>query len=263
MASCGWDYTSPASHLTLTYWVKSSVAQNFHNYMRAPDGTAQGYSWETGTLTADTWKKVTKTIPGNANLTFDNDANTGLALSFSLFFGTNFTDSGNTMNAWAAYASANRMPDNTSTWYTTNDSTYEITGIQLEVSPVATPFEHRSYGDELLRCARYYQEQQGGSDVFMYAAKAQGTTSADLGVALVVPLRASPTVVCSAHRLFHSDGVGYSNSTTAPTVVQWDANHSIHSATIALNAGGHSSVANNECCTWSPSSAALTFDSEL
>ena len=158
MASCGWDYTSPASHLTLTYWVKSSVAQNFHNYMRAPDGTAQGYSWETGTLTADTWKKVTKTIPGNANLTFDNDANTGLALSFSLFFGTNFTDSGNTMNAWAAYASANRMPDNTSTWYTTNDSTYEITGIQLEVGSVATPFEHRSFGDELRRCQRYYEK---------------------------------------------------------------------------------------------------------
>ena len=164
MASCGWDYTSPASHLTLTYWVKSSVAQNFHNYMRAPDGTAQGYSWETGTLTADTWKKVTKTIPGNANLTFDNDANTGLALSFSLFFGTNFTDSGNTMNAWAAYASANRMPDNTSTWYTTNDSTYEITGIQLEVGSVATPFEHRSYADELLRCQRYYQVVVRGAD---------------------------------------------------------------------------------------------------
>ena len=168
MATSGWDYTSSSSYITLSYWVKCSVAQNFYNYMRAADGTAQGYSWETGTLSANTWKKVTKTIPGNANLTFDNDVNTGLALSFSLFMGTNFTDSGNTMNAWAAYASANRMPDNTSTWYTTNDSTYEITGIQLEVSPVATPFEHRSYGDELLRCQRYYQVDRSSNVNSMY-----------------------------------------------------------------------------------------------
>ena len=97
----------------------------------------------------------------------------------------------------------------------------------------------------------------------MYAAKAQGTTTADVGVALVVPLRASPTVTCSTHRLFRSDDVGYTASTTAPTVVQWDDAHSVHSATIALNAGGHSGITNNECCTWSPSNAGLTFDSEL
>ena len=97
----------------------------------------------------------------------------------------------------------------------------------------------------------------------MYAAKAQGSASADIGVGLVVPMRVSPTVTCSNHRLFHSDGVGYTNSSTAPTIVQWDGNHSIHSATIALNAGGHSGVTNSECCTWAPSSSGLLFDAEL
>jgi len=34
---------------------------------------------------------------------------------------------------------------------------YSITGVQLEVGEQATPFEHRSYGDELARCQRYYE----------------------------------------------------------------------------------------------------------
>jgi len=157
IANSGWDYSSTTSYLTLSYWVRSSVAQNFDGYIRTPDGTVQGYSFQTGTLSANTWTKITKTIPGNSNLTFDNDNGTGFAISFSLFMGTDFTDAGNTLNTWAAYASGNRMPNNTSTWYTTNDATFEMTGLQLEVGSVASEFEHRSYGEELARCQRYYE----------------------------------------------------------------------------------------------------------
>ena len=59
---------------------------------------------------------------------------------------------------WAAYnSSSSRVPDMTSTWYTTNDATFEITGVQLEVGSTATDFEHRSFGQELQLCKRYYQ----------------------------------------------------------------------------------------------------------
>ena len=62
------------------------------------------------------------------------------------------------MNTWAAYASGStRTPDNTSTWYTTNDATFEFTGVQLEVGSVATDFEHRSFAQEIALCGRYYQ----------------------------------------------------------------------------------------------------------
>ena len=73
IANNGWNYTSASSYITLSFWVKSSVAQNFYGWLRTYDGTAYHYPFETGSLSADTWTKVTKTIPGNSNLQFDNN----------------------------------------------------------------------------------------------------------------------------------------------------------------------------------------------
>ena len=164
IANSGWNYKSSSSFITLSFWCKSSVAQNFYASIRTPDGTSQNYSFETGSLTADTWTKVTKTIPGNSNLTFDNDAELGWNMEIAMFMGTDDTDSGNTMNQWAAYNSSNQMPDNTSTWYTTNGATWEITGMQLEVGDTATSFEHRSFNEERMRCYRYYYRMDGDNN---------------------------------------------------------------------------------------------------
>ena len=78
-------------------------------------------------------------------------------IQFLPFFGTDYTASSATENAWQAYSSSARCKDSTSTWYTTNDATWEITGLQLEVGAQATPFKHRSYGEELSLCLRYYE----------------------------------------------------------------------------------------------------------
>ncbi len=158
IANSGWNYTSSSSYVTLSFWCKSSVAQNFYGNIRTPDGTSQQYSFETGSLTADTWTKITKTIPGNSNLTFDNNTELGWNMDITMFMGTNNTTSGNTMNQWYAYDSSNQMPDNTATWYTTNGATWEITGLKLEVGDSATDFEHLSYTDDLRKCHRYFQE---------------------------------------------------------------------------------------------------------
>ena len=168
VASSGWDYTSPASHITISYWVKSSVSQNFYVTLKTDDGTAQNYGFETGTLSADTWTKITKKIPGNSNIQFNNDAGEGLRIRFVAFRGTNMTTSGYTLNTWGAYSSGARMPDNTSTWYTTNDSTFEITGLQVEVGQHATPFEHRRYRDDLVSCYRYCQKYHSGSNTYRF-----------------------------------------------------------------------------------------------
>ena len=200
IANSGWNYTSASSYITLSFWVKSSVAQNFYARIYSADGTPQAYSFETGALSADTWTKVTKKIPGNSNLQFDNNTEYGVIMSFAQYAGSDYTDAGNTMNTWAAYAGTSRYPTNTSTWYTTNDATWEITGLQLEVGDVATDFEHRSYGDELARCQRYYYlhalgSQANANNSCPVATTANYTAALLFGaVHFPVTMRAFPTI---------------------------------------------------------------------
>ena len=85
----------------------------------------------------------------------------GMKILWDLFEGTDFTDSGVSLNAWGAYASATKTPDQTSTWFTTNDATFEISGVQLEVGSHSTDFEFKSFGQELLTCERYFQKASG------------------------------------------------------------------------------------------------------
>ena len=160
IANSGWNYVSSSSNITLSFWVKSSVAQNFYGTVHTKDSTEFVYRFETGSLSADTWTKITKTIPGNNNLTFNNDNGEGLRINIFPFFGTDYTASVS-LNAWFAYSLSTQTPDSTSTWYTTNDSTLEITGVQLEVGSVATDFEHRSFAQEFDLCRRYYERWDG------------------------------------------------------------------------------------------------------
>tara|TARA_R100000278_G_scaffold77837_1_gene60459 strand:+ start:773 stop:1876 length:1104 start_codon:yes stop_codon:yes gene_type:complete len=190
IAQSGWNYTSASSYITLSFWVKSSVAQDFKGYLRSQDGTNQMYPFATGSLSADTWTKVTKTIPGNSNIQIDNNNEHGFQINFVPFIGTNYTDNSCTENAWAAYVSASRLKDVTTTWYNTNDATLEITGLQLEVGSVATDFEHRSYGQELALCQRYYEENK--CTWAGYTAAAQGNGS--LNVTYMTQKRTAATL---------------------------------------------------------------------
>ena len=125
IANSGWNYKSASSFVTLSFWIKSSVAQTFPGYLHTQSNPEYIFPFETGSLTADTWTKITKTIPGNSNLVFDNDNGFGLKLAFTAFRGTDFTDNSVTYDAWAAYSSGARSKDQTTTWYTTNDATLE------------------------------------------------------------------------------------------------------------------------------------------
>ena len=209
IANSGWNYTSTSSYITLSFWVKSSVAQNFYGHIRSIDGTGQRYAFETGSLSADTWTKVTKTISGNSNLQFDNNANEGLHITMFPFFGTDYTDSGVSLNTWGAYVGGTQTPDQTSTWYTTNDATFEITGVQLEVSDHATDFEHRSFADELNRCFRYYEQfnSNGLAETHFASGYFENDTTAKFCL-LYTRKRAAPTITASAASTFTSLNTG-------------------------------------------------------
>ena len=190
IANSGWNYTSSSSNVTLQFWIKSSVAQSFQGVLTSDDGTKQIYPFATGSLSADTWTKITKTIPGNSNLTFNNDNGKGLTLEIIGFSGSDFANDSATINAWQARTSGTQFGRaSTSTWYTTDDATLEITGVQLEVGSVATDFEFRSFGQELTLCERYFEISRGGITT-------TGVSSGFIGnnVTFSVKKRATPTI---------------------------------------------------------------------
>ena len=238
IANSGWNYTSSSSFITLSFWVKSSVAQNFYGYLRSVDGTAQNYPFETGSLSADTWTKVTKTIPGNSNLQFDNDVNNGLNLVVvAPFWGTDYTDSSVTLNQWAAYASGTRTPDNTSTWYTTNDATLEITGVQLEVGSVATDFEHRSFGQELALCQRYFYQINGNNGDISISGGFLNASEFFVSVDFPVTMRATPSYTGSA-TAFRMVGGADSGSKNLNNLVLWGSGLPTNIALIVSSTSG-------------------------
>ena len=189
----GWNYVSSSSFITLQFWVKSSVAQTYYGRLRTYDGSSYNYPFSYA-LSADTWTKVIKTIPGNSNLQFDTNANEGLQVNLVAMYGTDFTDSGVSVDTWASYSTAAKTPDQTATWYETDNATIEFTGVQLEVGSQATPFEHRSKAEELTLCQRYYQYASAGAyGAWGLIGRKSGSNNVEFNRTLPHPMRAACT----------------------------------------------------------------------
>jgi hypothetical protein len=151
IATSGWNYTDSAKDITLSFWAKSSVGQTFNLFIKNDD---TGYRYtSTFTLTANTWTRITKTLSGDSNLVLNNDNGKGLLVSWQVYQGTNWTTSTPNNDTWKASGNPDDM---TTTWNTTTGATFDLTGVQVELGSTATDFEHRSYGEELALCQRYY-----------------------------------------------------------------------------------------------------------
>ena len=153
VAQSGWNYTSSSSNITLSFWVKASIAQTMYARLNAEDAS-RAFSFAFSATTS--WQKITKTIPGNSNLVFNNDNGVGIALYIIPFYGTSYTTSGHTNDAWIADSGSDQVTDMANTWFSGNDATLEVTGLQLEVGSVTTDFEHRSFSQDLTLCQRYF-----------------------------------------------------------------------------------------------------------
>ena len=265
LATSGWNHKSSSSNITISFWVKSSVAQNFYFTIQSDNSSQYRYVMETGSLTADTWTKITKTIPGNTNLVFNNDNGVGVYIIWNLFNGTNRTGT-RPLNAWAALDNTSRTPDMTSTWYTTNDATFEITGVQLEVGSVATDFEHRSFAQELTLCKRYYQRYPEGPTADNYNCvpsaimACNNTTTAYYCPTLNPTMRSSPSFSSSGN--FRMNGTSSVNNVavTAIGVYHNGASTPFQYASVASGLTAGQSVAlsvNNDATAY------IAYNSEL
>ncbi len=212
IATSGWNYVSSSSKITLSFWVKASVAQSYTYAIRSLDGTAQVFNCKTPVLTADTWTKITKVIPGDSNLTFDNDTGGGFMIMWFPFVGTTYTTNGLAEDTWSAWASAKHAIENTTTWWTTNDATFELTGVQLEVGDSATDFEHKKYADDYKECCRYYYKPtaSGNGNDYTYAGD-YGGSDCFVIIDYFTPMRAIPTLTANGYANSSYNYASYTN----------------------------------------------------
>ena len=146
--------SSGAKKLALSFWARSSVASTYTVEVYDSDNTraiSKSYTIDT----ADTWEYKTIVVDGDTSGSLNNDANKSLTLSFWIDGGSTFTG-GTFSDTWTSVTTNQRLYDTTG-WLESTSPTFYLTGVQLEVGDTATPFEHRSYGDELQRCKRYYR----------------------------------------------------------------------------------------------------------
>ena len=220
MATCGWDYTNTNSYISVQFWARSSLAGQYYIQLRAVDG-GEDYWNHPYNLTANTWTKVEFKVPGNAIVTFNNDNGTGLFISIPPHYGTDFTGSTAQENAWFTRSGNDWYPDFDQDWGNTT-GTFDITGLQVEVGEKPTPFEHRSYGDELARCQRYYYRWTSGTAGRYLCMLQSFSSSQAFGIikALPVTMRAVPTsTVSGTFTPFDDNGTFAGHSAFTSTVM--------------------------------------------
>ena len=199
VANSGWDYTNSNSFVTVSFWVRSSVAGKYTFTFQTEDGTDKLYNFSR-TLVADTWTKVTQTVPGHADLQFDNDSGNGLMLHFRTWLGSDYT-SATSEDAWVTYSASTISESGIANWAGTTNSTYDITGVQLELGTNASDFEHRSFGEELQLCKRYYEQHNFDTTTSMYGG-AQSGSRGECPFVYDVPKRANPTISVNDRQAF-------------------------------------------------------------
>ena len=226
IANSGWNYTDSNSFITLSFWVKASVAGDYTLNMNTHDGTPYRYLMEYSLL-ANTWKHVVFKIPGNSNLTVNNDNGLGLQIMWYPFLGSNYIQA-DQENNWYASSNGKYGTVSTTNWWTTNDATWEITGVQLEVGDTATTFEHRSHGDELQRCQRYCVVYGGSGSRHLGTASAYNSTNLNLSIHLPVSMRDTPntsTVTTGGNWLQSYVGASGNNSNATISIADMDEDH--------------------------------------
>ena len=183
--------SSSAQSLTVSFWVKSSLTGVFGQSLYTQDNN--GMANATYTInTANTWEYKTITYAGDTSRGINNDTGPGMRVIWALAAGTNL-NSDPTNNAWETYSDAKFNGGHVqNALLSTDNATIQFTGAQLEVGDTATSFEHRSYGEELALCQRYYQ-RWSKFDTFPVVRYSAAGGNAFGALQYYVPMRVTPT----------------------------------------------------------------------
>ena len=197
---------SEAEGYTLSFYVKGT-AKTYS--VELYDGDNNRHVTKTFSVTTS-WNRVVLNFPADTTGKFDNDNALSLYVLFWIHTGTTYS-SGSSATTWASVTNANRAVGVESIFSST-DNEFFITGVQLEVGSTATPFEHRSFGEELKLCQRYFAKEDG--------VKMRNFTGSTIAVSIPhfwkTTMRSAPTITgtnASANETINTQGFSaYKNS---------------------------------------------------
>ena len=182
---------SGAKTMTLSFYVRSSVTGTYNILFRNNAGN-RGYLTTYTINSADTWEQKIIVVEGDVTGTYPTDNTGSLIISYS--FGGNATG---TINQWGT--AVDEKSSGTVDLIATGSATWYITGVQLEIGsyPNGTPFEHRSFGEELDLCHRYYEKRNVDTANYELLADSgvwTSTTSWQCPVRFKKVMRTAPTI---------------------------------------------------------------------
>lgn len=181
VADFAWG-TANAATVTLSFWVRSSVAGTYGvGFTNASYNRSYVATYTINS--ANTFEYKTITLPGDTSGTWLTTNSIGLIAIFDLGSGSNYNQTANTWSATASWRTSGCV-----NWIANSGATFYLTGVQLEVGSVATPFERRLYGQELALCQRYYETGRS-----IWAGYTNGASNYYLTVQYKVTKRASTT----------------------------------------------------------------------
>ena len=206
--------TSNAKPLTVSFHVRSNVTGTYCLLMVAKDATVK-YQSQTYTIdSANTWEKKVLTYIGETTTAIPDDNTNSLWIEFCLGSGTGYTSGGATGQAWSSDGTKYFGGQGVNIMAST-DNEFLLTGVQMEVGRVATPFKYESYGDNLARCQRYYYVHASGDNDPIGSGVAEAAAASGWFAHFPVSMRTEPSLeVVEATDYYQTFGGGATDNFT-------------------------------------------------
>ena len=255
IADFAWG-TANAKSVTLSFRVYSSLTGTFGGSI-GNSAANRCYVFSYSIPVANTWTTISVTIPGDTSGTWLVNNGIGAQMYFDLGSGTSQKTTAGTWGGTFYYGVTGGV-----NVVATNAATFYITGVQLELGSVATPFEQRPYGMELALCQRYYYKiaNTSGNRYYSGSVSAASTTRIISSVfAVAAPLRISPAITYSGIDIYNSS---YS-SVGAITSASVYAGGTSQTPSLDINLASGLTTGSQYIVTIAPTTGYIDFSAEL